>query len=167
MSRLQEHLRTIPPATLSIIGLCCALYVIQIVTDFPLNAFTLCPRLVLYDHEYYRIVTGSVIHGGLMHIGMNMMSMSAVGSMVEKRLGTIRLIFTMLWSILLTSMLYIGAAFILFQAAGWENLMNQHSLGFSGVIFHLSVLECNLGTHQSRSVLGIFNVQSYLYPWVL
>lgn len=167
MSRFHEYLRSMPPATLGVISICCLLYVFQIITDFPLNTVTLCPRLVLYAHEYYRIVTSAVFHAGLMHLGVNMMSLSAIGSLLEKRFGTIRLIITMMWSILLTAVLYIGAAWMLFKFAGWGHLMNQHSVGFSGVIFHLSVLECNLGPHQSRSLFGIVNVPSYLYPWVL
>ena len=167
MSRFNDLLRTIPPATLGVISLCCLLYMFQIVTDLPLRAVTLCPRLVVHDNEYYRIVTSALFHANLMHIGMNCMSTLAIGSMLEKRLGTLRMIVTMLWSIFLTSVIYIASALFLNAFLGMKGLMEQHSIGFSGVIFHLSVLECNLGPHASRSVFGIFQVPSSLYPWVL
>lgn len=45
--------------------------------------------------------------------------------------------------------------------------MYQHSVGFSGVIFHLSVMECNMTPHRTRSVFGFLTVPAYLYPWAL
>lgn len=96
-----------------------------------------------------------------------MMSTTAIGSMLEKRFGTLRMIITMLWSIILSSVIYIASALFLSVFLGFGGLMYQHSIGFSGVIFHLSVLECNLGPHASRSVFGMLDVPSSLYPWVL
>jgi rhomboid domain-containing protein 1 len=156
-----------PPTTLGIVGLCCVLYAFQITADLPLNQFALCPRYVLYLREYYRIITSAVFHGSLMHIGMNMMSAAAIGAMLEKRLGTIRLLVTILWSTILTSVLYIVAALLMSGLLGNDGLMYRHSIGFSGVIFHLSVLESNLGPHRSRSVFGAISVPAHLYPWVL
>jgi membrane associated rhomboid family serine protease len=167
MSRISNLIQTIPPASLAVIGLCCALYILQIVADFPLHAVTLCPRLVVYAGEYYRVITSAHFHASLIHVGMNLTSTSAIGAMLEKRLGTLRMIFTIVWSILLTSIIYICMALFLDVAIGRDGLMYQHSIGFSGVIFHLSVLECNLGPHGSRSVFGLFQVPSFVYPWVL
>ena len=45
--------------------------------------------------------------------------------------------------------------------------MYQHSVGFSGVLFHLSVLECHYGPLQPRSLFGMVSVSPTLYPWVL
>lgn len=45
--------------------------------------------------------------------------------------------------------------------------MLQHSVGFSAVLFHFSVLECNLYPHHSRSLFSFVNVPAYLYPWAL
>ena len=46
-------------------------------------------------------------------------------------------------------------------------MMLQHSVGFSGVIFQLSVLESNLSPNRSRSVFGFIQVSSKMYPWAL
>ena len=102
-----------------------------------------------------------------MHIGMNMMSTVAISSLLEKRMGSIQHALTILWAILLTSVVYTAAAVLLYLSLGMEDLMYQHSVGFSGVIFHLSVLECNLTPHRSRSVFGFLTVPAYLYPWAL
>jgi rhomboid domain-containing protein 1 len=102
-----------------------------------------------------------------MHIGMNMMSTAAISSMLEKRMGTLQHVMTILWAMLLTSCVYTIAAFFMHLVFGMDGLMYQHSVGFSGVLFHLSVLECNMTPHRSRSVFGFLTVPAYLYPWAL
>lgn len=102
-----------------------------------------------------------------MHIGMNMMSTMAIGSMLEKQIGTLMLGITILWGILLTSAIYVFISWLLFLVFGYEKMMLQHSLGFSGVIFQLSVVESNLSPNRVRSVFGVFQVSSRMYPWAL
>jgi rhomboid domain-containing protein 1 len=102
-----------------------------------------------------------------MHVGMNMVSTAAISSVLEKRFGTLRHIVTTLWSILLTSSVYILVALFLSLGLGIDSLMYQHAVGFSGVIFHMSILECSLAPNRSRSVFGFFSVPSYLYPVAL
>ena len=101
-----------------------------------------------------------------MHIAMNMMSTAAISSLLEKRAGTLYHILATMPAILLTSVVYIGFA-VAMSLFGNDSLMFQHSVGFSGVIFHMVVLESNLGFQGSRSVFGFFSVPSFLYPWVL
>mmetsp|Transcript_9029 Transcript_9029/g.22021 ORF Transcript_9029/g.22021 Transcript_9029/m.22021 type:complete len:326 (+) Transcript_9029:95-1072(+) len=168
MSRTAETLASIPLSTRFIMGLCIITYAYQFLFDPPLQDYTMCPRNVLYLHEYYRILTSSIFHANLMHIGMNMMSTMAIGSMLEKnQLGTLMMCVTILWGIILTSFIYIFVSWLLFAAFGYERLMLQHSVGFSGVIFQLSVLESNLGPNRTRSVFGLFQVSSKMYPWAL
>ena len=103
-----------------------------------------------------------------MHIGMNMMSTLTIGTMLEKQLGSFMMGLTILWGILLTSTIYMFISWILFVVLGYDKMMLQHSLGFSGVIFQLSVLESNLSPNRgSRSVFGVFQVSSKMYPWAL
>jgi len=50
--------------------------------------------------------------------------------------------------------------------------MYRHGAGFSGVLFHLLVLECSIASapasqSSSRSIFGFVSVPAYLYPWVL
>lgn len=167
MSRSSELLRSIPPCTLGVLGLCIVIYILQLALDLELETFTMCPRLVLYIHEYYRVVTSALFHANMMHIGMNMLSTSAISSMLEKRLGTLRHILSTLWAILLTAAIYIFISWAAYAIVGYDQWMYQHSVGFSGVIFHMSVLECNLSPSQSRSIFGFFSVPAFLYPWAL
>ena len=100
-----------------------------------------------------------------MHIAMNMMSTMAIGSSLERRIGTIMTTLTISWGILLTSAIYILISWLLFAVFGLEKMMLQHSVGFSGVIFQLSVLDSNLSPNRTRSVFGVFTVSSRMYPW--
>lgn len=102
-----------------------------------------------------------------MHIGMNMMSTMAIGSMLEKKIGTLLLGLTILWGVFLTSTIYVAIAWLLWAVFGYQKMMLQHSLGFSGVIFQLSVVESNLSPDRVRSVFGLFQVSSRMYPWAL
>lgn len=167
MSRAAETLAGIPLATLGIMSLCILTYIYQITFDPIQHEFTMCPRLVIYLNEYYRFITSALFHGSLMHIGMNMMSTMAIGTSLEKQVGTFTMGLTILWGILLTSTIYTFTSWLLYVVFGYEKMMYQHSLGFSGVIFQLSVLEANLSPNRTRSVFGILQVSSKMYPWAL
>jgi len=166
-SRASDALSNIPVATFSTLVLCCLVFLLQLLVDPPLHHYTLCPRDVVHLNEYYRFLTSAVFHGGVMHLFFNMMSTVAIGSLLEKRSGTFRHTITILWGILLTSATYTACAVLLHVTVSIESLMYRHSIGFSGVIFHLSVLEANLSPNVTRSVFGFFRVPSYLYPWAL
>eukprot|EP00586_Coscinodiscus_wailesii_P015706 CAMPEP_0172499100 /NCGR_PEP_ID=MMETSP1066-20121228/122016_1 /TAXON_ID=671091 /ORGANISM="Coscinodiscus wailesii, Strain CCMP2513" /LENGTH=202 /DNA_ID=CAMNT_0013272659 /DNA_START=180 /DNA_END=785 /DNA_ORIENTATION=- len=151
-------------------SLCCLIYLYQILFDPNLTHYTLCPRDVLYLHSYYRLVTNTLFHGGLMHIGMNMSATLAIGNTLERRFGTLKYGLTVSWGILLTSGVYVLTAWALSVVAGAssnDGLMYSHSVGFSGVIFQLSVIEAHLSPESSRSVFGFFRVPAWGYPWAL
>ena len=165
MSRAAETLSQLPLATLSVMALCIAVFGFQLLLDPPLEQFTMCPRQVIYHHQVYRVITSTLFHGSFMHIAMNMMSTMAIGSSLERRIGTIMTTLTISWGILLTSAIYILISWLLFAVFGLEKMMLQHSVGFSGVIFQLSVLDSNLSPNRTRSVFGVFTVSSRMYPW--
>jgi membrane associated rhomboid family serine protease len=138
------------------------------VLDINVKLFTMCPRLVLYLQEYYRVISSCFFHGSLLHIGMNLMSTAAISTMIERRLGTLTYILTVAWAVILTGVLYVSIAWLSQAVLGRDELMHSHALGFSGIMFHLLVLESNLiGPNASRSVFGIVNVPSYAYPMVM
>jgi membrane associated rhomboid family serine protease len=165
--RLSEAIRTVPPVTQGLIATCVGIYCLQLLLDVDLDAWTLSPARVIRANEYYRILTSPLIHLNPMHIGMNMMSTFAINTMLEKRLGSLRVLFIVLASIVVTGFIHVFGAWILSLALGIHWLIRENSVGFSGVLFHLSVLECNLGTHDTRSVFGLFEVRANIYPWVL
>lgn len=166
MSRAREAFAKIPLATLFFGAICCATYCFQIFWNPKNHEYTMNPRQVLFMHQYYRIITSAFFHGSLMHIGMNMLSFFPMGTSLEKSLGSLWMAFTISWSILLTSAVYLSVAFASY-VCGSETLFNQHSLGFSGVLFHLLVLECSKNPNASHSIFGMMQVSSKAYPWVL
>ncbi|KAG7369610.1 rhomboid family protein [Nitzschia inconspicua] len=156
-----------PPATLGIVCICGLFHFIQVVFSLDLQTFTMCPRLVLYTHEYYRLLTSTLFHVNIMHIGMNILSTSAIGTLLEKQMGTLRLVFSIWWAMLLTSSLYILISWLAYIILGYDQLLYSHAVGFSGVIFHMSVLETYLHPRPSRSLFGFVSVPQTSYPWAL
>ena len=168
MSRSRELLSSTPLSTLVFMTLNIGIFLIlQLVLDLDLNHFTMSPRKVVQQHEFYRIITSCIFHVNLMHIGMNMLSTFAVSSSVEKRLGTVTHFLSTLWAMLLTGIIYISIAYLWMLLSGRKDLILRQSVGFSGILFHMSVLECNLSPTTSRSVFGVVNVPTKLYPWAL
>ena len=166
-TRSADALRSIPPTTLGVIAICVSIQVFQAtISGWNLHLFTMCPRLILFTHEYYRVFTSVFFHANLMHIGMNMLSTSTISSLLEKKIGTMRLLFSIWWAILLTSAIYITIAYVAYVVFGYDAWMYQHAVGFSGIIFHLSVLDSHFHPGP-RSVFGFFSVPAFVYPWVL
>jgi membrane associated rhomboid family serine protease len=86
----------------------------------------LIPAAVLQDGQWWRIVTGAFLHEGLLHIGVNMLSLWSVGRFIEFALGP--------WRTLLVyavSLVASGLGVIYLSAP------NVPTLGASGAIFGL------------------------------
>ena len=168
MSRAAETLASVPPATRSILALCVLTYACQVLLDTPIPDYALNPSNILRQGQLYRLVTGSLFHANLMHIVMNTMSAAAIGGMLEMRIGTLMMLFTIVWGVLLTSCTYVLVSWLAYVVLGYEALMLRNCVGFSGVIFQLSVLESNYGPEdRTRSVFGMVEVSSKAYPWAL
>ena len=168
MSRAAETLASIPLATRFAMALCVLTYSCQILLDPPISDYALNPSRILRRWQFYRLVTGALFHANMMHILMNTTSTMAIGGMLERRIGTLMTIFTIAWGTILTSSTYVLVSWLMYVVFGDEGLMLRNCVGFSGVIFQLSVLESNLGPEdRTRSVFGMVEVSSRAYPWAL
>jgi membrane associated rhomboid family serine protease len=77
------------------------------------------------NHDYWRLITGGFLHGGLIHIGMNMFVLYMIGPQIEKLLGPARYF-----------VLYLGA--LLAGALGVMIVSPQDpTYGASGAIYGL------------------------------
>jgi membrane associated rhomboid family serine protease len=56
-----------------------------------LLAGALFPYAVLHDGQWWRIVTSAFLHGGLMHLGVNMLSLWILGRFIEYAVGPWRM----------------------------------------------------------------------------
>jgi rhomboid protease GluP len=78
---------------------------------------------LLQDHEWWRLVTAMFLHGGLLHIGLNMMSLMQLGPALEELYGSARYFFLYVFT----------GAFGFFVSA----LTGHFSLGASGALLGL------------------------------
>ena len=118
------------------------------------------------DGQLYRIVTSSFLHGGLLHLGMNVASTAAISGALERSAGTVRLLAITLWAVPLAGLVSCALSLLLSFVTRDESFARQHALGFSGVIFALAACEAARGGGR-RSVFGVVEVPARLYPWAL
>jgi len=85
------------------------------------------PYPIFYRHQWYRLITAMFLHGGLIHIGFNMMSLMQLGPALEELYGSARFFF-----------LYIvTGAFGFFVSAFPIPFLGHYSLGASGALLGL------------------------------
>ena len=118
------------------------------------------------EGQLYRIVTSSFLHGGLLHLGMNVASTAAISGALERSAGTVRLLAITLWAVPLAGLVSCALSLLLTFVTRDESFARQHALGFSGVIFALAACEAARGGGR-RSVFGIVEVPARLSPWAL
>jgi membrane associated rhomboid family serine protease len=94
-----------------------------------LEAGALWPASVLVGHQWWRIITSAFLHGGLLHIGVNMISLWALGRFIEAIAGSWRM--TVIYFV---SMIASGLGVVYLSAAANANVP---TLGASGAIFGL------------------------------
>jgi len=76
-------------------------------------------------HEFWRVISGAFLHGGILHIAVNMFALWQVGSAVEAIMGTPRM-----------AVVYFGSAIAAGLAAAYFNY-GEPVVGASGAIFGL------------------------------
>ena len=86
--------------------------------------------LVLAEGEWWRCITYAFAHGGLIHLGFNMMVLYQVGPMIEEEIGTIRFV----------SLYVLTALTATLAGFGWQVLYVKQwvpVVGASGSLFGL------------------------------
>jgi membrane associated rhomboid family serine protease len=132
------------------------------------SAYSICTGPVFYLDQYYRILSSAFFHMGLMHIFFNMMSLYSLGGPLERALGTLCFLGVNLAFVVLSNIMYLLGAWLAFKATDDSSWLVYCSVGFSGVLFGLVVLETKLGdATQPRSLFGVCNVPAAAYPWAL
>jgi membrane associated rhomboid family serine protease len=86
----------------------------------------LAPVTVTQYHQYYRIFTSAFLHGSIIHIGVNMLSLYWLGRFIEVVLGSPRMLVVYIASLLGSAMAII-----------WFSPPDAATLGASGAIFGL------------------------------
>jgi len=111
--------------------------------------------------EYWRLITGGFLHGGLMHLGFNMFVLWILGSMLEPVLGRVRFV-----ALYFTALLAGSAGALLIQPM-------TPTVGASGAVFGLMgaavMYQRSQGINPMRSGLGtliIINLFISLLPGI-
>ena len=157
-----------PLGTVTVIAVCAAIQLYVFLFNPPMNEFTLNALLVIYGRQYWRIVTCAYFHGGFMHILFNMTSLSSLGGSLERCVGTVVFAFTILWQTLLCGAFNVAASWFLSMVVTDDlSYLKQQSVGFSGVIFALAVVDIHRSELPTRSVFGFLDMPAKWYPWVL
>jgi len=97
--------------------------------QYVLEVGALTPNSVLLQHEWYRLVTSAFLHGGLLHITVNMISLWYLGRFIEAIAGSARM--TVIY---LVSMIVSGLGVVYLSSPEYANVP---TLGASGAIFGL------------------------------
>jgi membrane associated rhomboid family serine protease len=87
---------------------------------------SLIPAAVLQDGQWWRIITGAFLHSGLIHIGVNMMSLWFLGRFIEYALGPWRMLV-----VYMVSLIAAGLGVVYFSSP------MVPTVGASGAIFGL------------------------------
>jgi membrane associated rhomboid family serine protease len=106
---------------------------------------------IFLGHEWYRLVTAMFLHGGLIHIGFNMMILLDLGPIVEEIYGSARYLF-----------LYVVMGAASFLLSAWTG---HFSLGASGAILGLVGLLIAVTT--KRGGIQMKEMRSRLISWVV
>ncbi|MFI5058377.1 MAG: rhomboid family intramembrane serine protease [Candidatus Acidiferrales bacterium] len=109
------------------------------------------PSLIFNAHQWYRLVTAMFLHGGLIHIGFNMMVLMDIGPVVEEVYGSARYLF--LYTIT-------GAIGFLLSA-----VTGHKSVGASGAI--LGMIGVMIAMTTKRGGATMQALRSRLVSWVV
>lgn len=138
-----------PPVTLGLMALNAALY-FEPALFLGIGEARLCPsRLMAGEHPAAWGVAWNFVHAddGGWHLYYNMGSLLAKGVLLELSLGSERFAVLVGVIALLTSVLYVGLAYLLTVVLGVAATYTGCVHGFSGVLFGMSVV-----VHRSPSV---------------
>ncbi|KAM7458473.1 hypothetical protein BLSTO_00770 [Blastocystis sp. subtype 1] len=162
-TRLQEFFGSVPPCTVFYTVLCIAVYVVQLLFG-GVGACAISAYAVIQQYEFYRIVTSAFTHLGLMHIVFNLMSFNSINRTLERKYGSVFMLYLILLFTVINGILYVLIFYLL--SFLYYPLIAVSAAGFSGVIFSLLTVESYVVEADSLSVFGLFSVPRKWYAVV-
>jgi membrane associated rhomboid family serine protease len=146
-----------PLATMWIIGICVAVFLLQMVVPGFQNRIAFVPALG--QAEPWRFLTSAFAHGGIAHIAFNMYALWIMGTYLEPMLGRARFIAIYLLSALGGSVMYLllaapqsySEALAVGPGAWWTS-----AVGASGAVFGLFGAFLVLQRRLGRSAAGMW-----------
>lgn len=126
----------IPPVTMVTVITQVAIYLSVI------NVPRLClsGASVARDRDWVRLVVPALRHTHDIHLYYNMVSLAWKGMELERRLGPVKFLLTLIILTVTSSGLYVLLAMVGSQVLEDPSLMSECAIGFSGVLFAMKVL---------------------------
>jgi len=166
-TRISSWYNSITLCTRVVILFCSFLYLYGLLFGVRTSLVCELPQTLLISWmNVYRFITSPFFHGGILHILLNMMAYQPLGVYLENSVGTLQYFILIIYFCIGTNAIHFTMAYGL-SMVDMRQYMYQCSIGFSGVLFALLVIECVQRDLGSRSIFGMFSVSSKLYPWIL
>ena len=162
-----------PLATMTIIGICVAVFLAQSTVPGFEDQVAFVP--VLGQAEPWRFLTSAFAHGGLMHIAFNMYALWVMGTYLEPMLGRARFVAIYLLSAVGGSVMYLLLSVpttVSDALAGDYGMWRTPAVGASGAVFGLFgaflVLQRRLGRSAAGMyvIIGINAVIGFVIPGI-
>ncbi|PIN18264.1 Rhomboid family protein [Handroanthus impetiginosus] len=169
-TRLNQWWEGIPFLTSAIVIVCGIIYLVCLFVGYD-SFVEVCflPSAIVSRFQVYRFYTAILFHGSLLHYLFNMLALVPMGSELERIMGSIRLSYIVILLATSNAILHLLMALLVAHNPFRHDpyLMDQCSIGFSGILFSMIVIETSLSGVQSRSFFGLFNVPAQWYVWIL
>ena len=167
MSRIGDYLRSLHLGTRVLLITMSLIHIAQFLFLEPwMVSWTYLIPARVWAGQIWRLVTSSFVHGSVFHIAMNLAAFVQLGATLESRLGTVSFLYHILLFAFLASSLHSIIAWIM-KVGGNPSEFYGASVGFSGVLFALTVIDAQINEPGPRAVFGLFVVHSRVYPWVM
>ncbi len=100
MAEIEETARAAAPphATWALAALCAAVYALGLFVGPDVHGVGYFTRALAADGDWWRVVTGNLLHAGWLHLVLNLMGLTAIGPLVEHAVGRARMVLVMVAS---------------------------------------------------------------------
>lgn len=166
LTRLKRFWDSIGIYTKLIFIFCIAIYIVELFYFYELIFYFSFRASLIVKLEIWRIWTGAFLHGGILHIIFNMISLLTMGSMLEMRMGTTSY-FIATW-ILNTLSSVIHVLILFFSLYFTDYLLPSYegpAVGYSAVLFGCLVLSIRYFP-EARNFCG-FTIAPHFLPWIM
>ncbi|CAM0875645.1 unnamed protein product [Alopecurus aequalis] len=169
-TRLNQWWTSTPFITSGVILICSAIYLACLLIGYDsYSEICFLPSAAASPFQVYRFYTSVLFHGSLLHVLFNMLTFAPLGTELERIMGSVRLLFLMFLLATTNAIFHLIVAFLVAYNPIYpvSYLVDECSIGYSGVIFAMIVIETSLSGVQYRSIFGLFNVPAKWYAWIL
>ncbi|MEI8332896.1 MAG: rhomboid family intramembrane serine protease [Chloroflexota bacterium] len=139
----------LPVVTIGIIAVSCVVSVLALAGDGSLTVLLMLDKPGLAAGEWWRLLTPTLVHGGLMHLALNMFALWIAGSFVERLYGSA----TMLFLYVITAAAGSAASFA-FGGPAPSVGASGAVFGLFGVLFAVQRIHDPVLDRRARAVLG-------------